>query len=153
MAFVIQVFTSSFGAYSLNWLFQYEKCVLAGKTKISACPCLSISKFPSVLCTAQSAYIMQSVCLLAEVLLSTMCTFGKGTQWQLDVLFGSSRDHLGTAVSRPLALLANLLCKMGETACSSCFEQRGERHPNSTDRSSLQGYSLWPCLTSLSCSL
>lgn len=60
---------------------------------------------------------MQSVCLLAEVVLATVCTLGNGTQWQLDVVFGNSRDPLGTAVSRPLALLANLFCKMGETAC------------------------------------
>lgn len=44
----------------------WQKCVLAGKTKISACPCLSISKFPSVLCTAQSEMSLHNaICLFA----------------------------------------------------------------------------------------
>lgn len=39
--------------------------------------------------------------------------------WELKRSFGHSCQQA--------TLLANLLCKMGETACSSCFEQRGER--------------------------
>lgn len=52
---------------------------------------------------------MQAVYLLTEVMLSATRMLGNGTRWQLDVVFGSLRDHLGTAVSRPLALVANFV--------------------------------------------